>query len=215
MTKTTDPSALHYLAEGLAAVAGHLEPQEAARHCAPAARALSQAMTKTTDRLALIHLAGGLAAVAGRLEPQEAAQAALVLTQAMAEANNPYTLNRLARGLAATLTGGARTLPVRAAGLVGGVAASDRQPLLAPAALVLALEPPPCRLSTQQLVELLKYPLCVDQARRIVLEQLENRYRRPFADHWAFVRFAQQQNLGLDFTTPPRRPELPALETRK
>jgi hypothetical protein len=150
--------------------------------------------------------------VAARLEPKEAASA---LTQAMSKATDPSTLAELARGLAAALTGGARTLPVRAAGLVGGVATSDRQSLLAPAALALALEPPSCRLSTQQLVELLKHPLCVGQARRIVLEQLENRYRRPFADHWEFVRFATEQRLGLDFTTPPRRPESPAPETRK
>ena len=81
--------------------------------------------------------------------------------------------------------------------------------------LVLARELPPCRLSTQQLVELLKHPLCVDQARRVVLDLLGTRYGRIFADHWEFVRFAQQQNLGLDFTTPPRRPEPRALETRK
>jgi hypothetical protein len=55
----------------------------------------------------------------------------------------------------------------------------------------------------------------VDQARRVVLEQLENRYRRPFADHWQFVRFATEQRLGLDFTSPPRRPDLPAPETRR
>jgi hypothetical protein len=48
-----------------------------------------------------------------------------------------------------------------------------------------------------------------------VLEQPENRQRRPFADPWEFVRFARAQNLGLDFTTPPRRPEAPAPETRK
>jgi hypothetical protein len=200
-------------------VAGRLEPGEAARHCAQAARALTQAMSKTTDPSALKELAEGLAAVAGRLEPEEAARhcapAATTLTQAMTKTTDPYALNRLARKLAATLTAGARTLPVRATGLVGGVAISDRQPLLAPAALVLALEPPPCRLSTQQLVELLKHPLCVDQARRIVLEQLENRYRRPFADHWEFVRFATEQRLGLDFTTPPRRPEALLPEARK
>ena len=49
----------------------------------------------------------------------------------------------------------------------------------------------------------------------MVLEQLETRYRRPFADHWQFVRFATEQHLGLDFTTPPRRPESPEPETRK
>lgn len=68
------------------------------------------------------------------------------------------------------------------------------------------LEPLPCRLSTQELVELLKMPTCIGPARRVVLDQLQNRYRQQFADHWAFVRFAQEQNLGLDFTSPPKRP---------
>jgi hypothetical protein len=55
----------------------------------------------------------------------------------------------------------------------------------------------------------------VDEARRVVLDQLGTRYGRIFADHWEFVRFASEQRLGLDFTTPPRRPETPAPETRK
>jgi hypothetical protein len=193
-------------------VAGRLEPQEAAR-------VLTQVMAKTTEPNYVGLLAQGLAAVAGRLEPQEAArhcdQAARALSLAMTKTTHPDNLNSLAQWLAATLTAGAHTLPVRVAGLVGGVATSDRQPLLAPAALAFALESPPCRLSTKQLVDLLKHPFCVDQARRVVLEQLENRYRRPFADHWAFVRFATEQRLGLDFTTPPRRQELLAPETRK
>jgi hypothetical protein len=43
--------------------------------------------------------------------------------------------------------------------------------------------------------------------RRVILDQLEHRYRRKFADHWAFVRYAHEQKLGLDFTSPPKRPE--------
>ena len=53
-------------------------------------------------------------------------------------------------------------------------------------------------------VELLKDPLCVGPARRVILDQLEHRYQRKFADQWAFVRFAQEQQLGLDFTSPPK-----------
>ena len=79
------------------------------------------------------------------------------------------------------------------------------QPLAIPFALLPALEPLPCRFSTQELVELLKRPLFVGPARRAVLDQLANRHHRPFADQWEFVRFAQEQKLGLDFTTPPRR----------
>jgi hypothetical protein len=40
-----------------------------------------------------------------------------------------------------------------------------------------------------------------------VLAQLARHYQRPFADQWDFVRFAQEQRLDLDLTTPPRRPE--------
>jgi hypothetical protein len=70
----------------------------------------------------------------------------------------------------------------------------------------LASEPFPCRLTTQELVELLKMPTCFGPARRVVLDHLANRYGRRFVNHWAFVRYALEQGLDLDFTTPPKRP---------
>ncbi len=73
-------------------------------------------------------------------------------------------------------------------------------PLLAPAA-----EPLGSPLTTQQLVDLLKQPLCLGPARRLVLDHLEIRYHRPFADHWDFVRFAEEKNLGLDFKSAAPR----------
>jgi hypothetical protein len=172
-------------------------------------------MTETTDPVALPELVRGLPAVATHLEPEEVAS---ILTQAM---NCPpfilssYALSELSQQLSASMTRDPRDSPVRAACLVAGLGVSDRQPLLATTVTVLGLEPLPCRFSTQELVELLKHPLCVDRARRVVLEQLERRYRRTFADHWEFVRFAQQQGLGLDFTTPPRRPEVLLPQARK
>jgi hypothetical protein len=54
---------------------------------------------------------------------------------------------------------------------------------------------------------MLKMPICGPVGRRVLLDQLGNRYRRAFADVWEFVRFATEQNLGLDFTTPPKRRE--------
>ena len=65
----------------------------------------------------------------------------------------------------------------------------------------------PCRLTTQELVDLLKMPTCFGGARRVVLDHLGNRYGRRFVNHWEFVRFARAQNSGLDFTTPPKRPD--------
>jgi hypothetical protein len=80
---------------------------------------------------------------------------------------------------------------------------------VAPAILGPALEPLPGPLPTPELVELLKQPTCTGQARRAILDQLEIAYGRPFADQWAFVRFAQEQHLDLDLTSPPQRPEMP------
>ena len=65
-----------------------------------------------------------------------------------------------------------------------------------------ATEPFPHRLSDQDLVELLKQPLCVGEARRVVLVQLGIQHQRTFADQWEFVRFAEERELGLDFITP-------------
>jgi hypothetical protein len=80
-------------------------------------------------------------------------------------------------------------------------------PQLAQAALFLqTAKPLPHRFSTQQLVDLLKMPTCVRETPAVILEQLSNRYQRPFADVWEFVEWAQQNEPGLDFTTPPRRP---------
>jgi hypothetical protein len=73
--------------------------------------------------------------------------------------------------------------------------------------LLQAVEPLPCRFSTQQLVDLLKMPTCVGEVRTVILEQLGNRYRRAFADQWEFVEFAEKQLPDIDLKSPPRRPQ--------
>jgi len=40
-------------------------------------------------------------------------------------------------------------------------------------------------------------------------KHLGNRYGRTFANHWELVRHAKEQQLDLDFTTPPKRPARP------
>jgi hypothetical protein len=57
------------------------------------------------------------------------------------------------------------------------------------------------------LVELLKHPLCVGEARRAVLDALEFTYKRLFKDQWEFVEYAQKHQPQLDLLTPPKRPE--------
>ena len=201
MAKTNGPTALQStalrsLAEGLSAVAARLEPKEAAA-------LLTQAMAKTNDPGALRYLAEGLSAVAARLEPKEAAA---TLAQAMAKTNGPGALRYLAVGLSAALGNAQRDKRAEAVAAAVGCL-YDRQAL--PGALLLlgpATEPFPCRLSDEQLVELLKHPLCVGTARRAVLDHLGLQHRRTFADQWEFVRYAKEQKLDLDFTSPPKRP---------
>src|SRR5207249_1082806 len=72
----------------------------------------------------------------------------------------------------------------RATGAAAAVGLAVHGPFAALAPLPSASEPLPCRLSTQDLVELLKMPTCFDKDRQAVLEHLGNRYGRPFANHW-------------------------------
>jgi hypothetical protein len=211
MENAIDPSSLPELAWALWVVASRLEGQEAARHSALAADAFTRVLSKTPDALYLSRVVRGLAVRGVQLKPKDTTEAIDFFVDTMCETIHLDDLNQLAPGLSATLTGDPRHPATRAVGIVACVGVVvPGQPLLAPAMHLSAMESLPCRLSTQQLVDLLKKPLCVGPARRVVLEQLENRYRRPFADHWEFVRFARAQKLGLDFTTPPRLLRTPA-----
>jgi hypothetical protein len=217
MARTSDPAGLPSFSQGLSMLAARMGPGEAARVRARVAGALTLAMGKTTDPNALQALARELSATADCMGSEDAARAcapaAAVLAQDMAKAGSPDALPQLAESLSAVLTWGGRPELSRWSGAVLaaiGTLARPDQPVSALAALGPALQPPPCRLSTPELVELLKQPTCFGPARRVILDQLEHRYRRPFADHWAFVRFAQEHNLGLDFTSAPRRPAVGA-----
>jgi len=114
----------------------------------------------------------------------------------------------LAQQMSAVLTGLDAPETSRRAAAVAALAghgARTSHSISIPAFLHSTLEPLPCRLSTADLVELLKYPTCVGSARRVILNQFEQGYRQKFADQWAFVRFAEKQTIGLDFMTPPVR----------
>jgi hypothetical protein len=95
----------------------------------------------------------------------------------------------------------------RAVASAAAIGTSANGPALSLPFLPAANEPLPCRLTTQDLVELLKMPTCVADVRRVILNKLGNRYSRRFPTHWDFVRYAQEQELNLDFTTPPLGPD--------
>jgi hypothetical protein len=191
----------------------------------------------------LLVLAEGLSDVARRLEAKRAvavsASAAAAIVQAMSKTTDPNVLRAQAEGLSAALSRvstvalSQRFLSV--AGTVGGRTGTGSM-LTTPAVLQIALEPLPPPLPAQVLVDLLKHPCCVGNARgaevdrrpssvgrilwpaqavneprpfprRIVLDQLQRHYNRVFADQWDFVRFATEQRLDLDLARPPKGPE--------
>jgi hypothetical protein len=55
-------------------------------------------------------------------------------------------------------------------------------------------------------VDVPKMPTCFGAARRVVLDHLGNIHHRRFLNHWAFVRFAEENHLNLDLKSPPKRP---------
>ncbi|HEX4608927.1 MAG TPA: hypothetical protein VH092_12040, partial [Urbifossiella sp.] len=174
--KTNHPVVVPYQAEGLAAVAAHLEPAEAARVCGEAAAVLGKAVAGTTDPDALQYRVRGLVAVTARAQSKVASEAAATLMLVMARSISPQP----------TLAGSPAPDPLHT--LSGGLTA------------ILG------RLSDQELVDLLKRPLCVGPARRAVLDQLGTRHRRAFADQWDFAHFAGENRLGLDLSSPLRLP---------
>jgi tRNA A-37 threonylcarbamoyl transferase component Bud32 len=199
------------LAEGLASVAGRLEPAEAARICAEAARVLMQALDKEKDSQGRRSLAKGLAAVRGCLEPAEAARVGVgqpVVRTVVRQTASEGDVLRDTEALGFLLSDATRPhVQRRAVALTAAVGNGAGGPLASLPLLPAAREPLPCWLGTQDLVELLKLPTCVRDVRRVVLDQFGNRFGRRFATHWDFVRYAQEQGLNLDFTTPPQRPD--------
>jgi tRNA A-37 threonylcarbamoyl transferase component Bud32 len=201
-----------HLAEGIAAVSQRLDQAEAAKVCAPAVQALLSATEEHADGQDRPFVESAAAKVVPGLNPQDAtlfsSRLAHVLCSdvtANAAGKNPdYDRSE---NLDALLTNANRPEVSRRGTAVGtAVGLAGGGPFATLPALPSASEPLPCRLSTQDLVELLKMPTCFGKARKVVLQHLGNRYGRTFANHWEFVRFAQEQRLDLDFTTPPKRP---------
>ena len=196
---------------------GNASPATAAQ----AAAILVAAPNKETDFDARERLAGGLSAVAGRMDPVQAAkvyrEVVDILLAAMnnclfvTEGRNPKWSDdiRLAESFSAFLSGispqdreSARNARIHAScSFATPHNLLPSLPLLLPTS-----NPRPKPLPPQTLVELLKHPLCVGEARRIVLDALEYTYQQSFKDQWEFVEYARKHQPQLDLLTPPKRP---------
>jgi predicted Ser/Thr protein kinase len=199
------------LALGQAAVAKRMRPSAAAIICASAVQILLKARETETDENERIHLENGMARLTQGLSPEVAST--FSRTQAFELCAGPKangSQSNRSETLDFFLTN-ASPLEVRRRGsaVVTAVGLSDSCSFAVLSTLPAASESLSCRLSTQDLVELLKMPTCFGKVRHVVLKHLGNRYGRRFANHWEFVRFAQEQHLDLNFTTSPKRPARP------
>jgi serine/threonine protein kinase len=205
------PYELPEMAKAMSVLAGHLDSKEAAECCAESARQFIKVIRRTRDDASHNRLAFALRAVAARLPPEDGASLLIQCMSEVGAGRYGFAKQVLAAGLRATLnrldseqatTTQFRGPFYRAVSTATCIIATQ-QPLSLTAKL--ALEKFPNPLPPQFLVNLLKQPTCISDARRVVLDVLQMHYHRPFVDQWDFVRFAQEQNLGLDLTSPPKR----------
>jgi tRNA A-37 threonylcarbamoyl transferase component Bud32 len=198
--RATDAGTRSSMASALSKVSGRMDPTEAARVCGGAMRLSVQ------KRVAMAPAGGPWGdptLVPELLRYLDPARAKALAREVVMGLVSKRDVDQLSLSKILDDTGTAEIS--RRAGLVAmtiGQAVSGQFAW----AGALAAEPFPCRLTTQELVDLLEMPTCFGPARRVVLDHLGNRYGRRFVNHWAFVRYAREQGLNLDFTTPPRRP---------
>jgi tRNA A-37 threonylcarbamoyl transferase component Bud32 len=166
---------------------------------------LLQAMNRTLEPARLKKFAQAIARISLHLTPKDASRVRVELVSAFARMLAGTTKD-VDPGEIRTALLEALTDPAAArrhaeyVTLAVGVASVSSPGILQP-----AFQPTSWRSGNQELVEMLKSPLITGTARRLVLDQLEGRYDRKFADQWDFIRFAKEQKLDLDLTTPPRR----------
>src|SRR5262249_54971382 len=151
-----------------------------ARNAATIASALTLAMGETSGPDKLDELARGLLAVSAQLRAEDASAAARALADALANAPNTADSRSLMHALRAISeerlsTSEAASRAVLAARAVGESAFPSAR-FSGLNTLMQASQPLPNRLTTQQLVDLLKMPTCIGEARTVVLEMLGQRY---------------------------------------
>ena len=160
-------------------------------------------------------LAKALTSLTNRLEPSDAATIARSIAGTFGRSTDPGARTDLARCLVALASRSGSLAMIQK---LAALACSGPMDLMEPETLTALLSSPPgtanlsqkiethgSLLTTQELVDLLKMPTCIGAIRRVVLDQLGLIHGRRFANHWDFVRFAEEKGLKLDFTSPPRR----------
>jgi hypothetical protein len=212
MSTMAEATTLSQLLQGVLAVAARMEPKEAATVLGQAATILTGAMNKPMNYNTSRTLSDGLALLAARMELDAAAaacrRAALILIQTMSTTTTPWVEEPLFVVLSREPRTASRERVLSLATMLAGLSPPGT-PFLALVRAQTALEPVPPPLPAQTLVDVLAQPLCVGEARRVVLEQLARHYHRPFADQWEFVEYVQQHGVAVNLSSLAQRVEQP------
>ena len=218
LEKDKSPVANYWFARGCAKINGHYELLAGIdqAHVAAVARSEADQVSKARFGYQQRVAAEQLTLAASRLEPTEAfafsTQAVRALMDGFALEGHDYERRDVAAGIAALALGQTvhtRKRSLHATVLAIGTFATPHNVLPSIPLLHPHFHPQPRPLPPQTLVELLKHPFCVGEARRAVLDALAFTYNRPFKDQWEFVEYAQKHQPQLDLLTPPKRPERP------
>jgi tRNA A-37 threonylcarbamoyl transferase component Bud32 len=202
LDRTTDPFALEALGVAVALLADRTNPQGGVA-AAVGLRKVLDAMVQSANPDALKTRAI-VAALASRLEPTAAADAVAKVLQVITNRPKPSALQALAAAVAplagqmdstATTAAAGRAIDAMARTADVRVSESLSQSLQALAA----------RSAAEGLVDLLKQPTCVGEARRIVLHEMSQRANRDFAHQWEVVDWLREHQPGLNLASPPRR----------
>jgi serine/threonine protein kinase len=211
LDKIHDPFLSTSLAVELKAAADRLEPKDASAAYRRVARTLLEALNTPIGVNPVLNRPESLTQTIAQMDEKDASAicrlAADLLLDSLRQRYDAVTV--LQAILSREIWQTTHRRPAAVAEAVSGLAGTGT-PFGALGSIAPALEPIPPPLPAQTLVDLLKHPLCVGEARRLVLEQLARHYHRDFADQWEFVKYVREQNIGLDLTTPPEKPDLAA-----
>ncbi len=223
LEKESHSSVRNALVRGLSAASRRLSRAEADSVCQPVMEKLLQALETEKDESERYILAGAVASLLSASDYVDASRVLAELAFACCSDGRMNVQGFIGRLIVMEVDADGIDVPLdtfltsnsrsevsrRSVAAATALGLASVTPLTSLPALPSVTEPLACRLSTQDLVELLKMPTCFGVARKVILKHLGNRYGRVFANHWEFVRFAQEQHLDLDLLSPPKRPKRP------
>jgi serine/threonine protein kinase len=195
MSKTDNAVTLSSLANGMASVIMHMDQAVAAVYGTKAAALLMNAMSKTTDTTTIRLLTRSLISLrVEHLEPASALKVADLIMSAMGKSNVQASELTL---LWSDLVSAIKKMGAAEAATYFSKAVAMLIPAFRGVLVPNDFQKTAERLSTLDILVLLRHPLIAGTAQRVLLDILGHRTRRHFRNSWHFLDWARSN--GIDF----------------